>query len=274
MGQYFKIGEMAKLFGINLRTLRYYDEVGLLHPIRVDPDTGYRYYSVEQFEQLNTIRYLRTQNVSVADIRTALTHRSPAGMRELFRRQEEEVTRRIRELEDTKARLASRVGQIDDMLDEELLEQLRIRQMPPRSVAVLNRPLRAGENMELPLRSLEQSSGMAPSYFLGKVGLTIAREDMKRGHFTGYRSLFCLLEPGETSEETKTAWLPEGLWAFLRFRGSHADAAERYEGLLEALADRGLTPSGDGVEFALVDLGLTDDPAMFITEIQIPVEEI
>ena len=55
MKNLFTIGEMAELFGINIRTLRYYDEIGILHPETADPETGYRYYSTRQFERLNTI---------------------------------------------------------------------------------------------------------------------------------------------------------------------------------------------------------------------------
>ena len=45
----FTIGEMGGLFRINIRTLRYYDEIGLLKPEVVDERTGYRYYSARQF---------------------------------------------------------------------------------------------------------------------------------------------------------------------------------------------------------------------------------
>ncbi|MEI3190543.1 MAG: MerR family transcriptional regulator [Lachnospiraceae bacterium] len=40
-------------------TLRHYEKAGLLCPEHTDQETGYRYYSVRQFEVLNTIRYLR-----------------------------------------------------------------------------------------------------------------------------------------------------------------------------------------------------------------------
>lgn len=43
-----KIGEFSKLSHISVRMLRHYDEIGLLHPKEVDPDTGYRIYGEEQ----------------------------------------------------------------------------------------------------------------------------------------------------------------------------------------------------------------------------------
>ena len=64
----FTIGEIGKLFHMNIRTLRYYDAAGLLKPEKTDPDTGYRYYSTKQFERLNTIKYLRALDLSLIHI--------------------------------------------------------------------------------------------------------------------------------------------------------------------------------------------------------------
>ena len=64
----FQIGDVARLFHISVGSLSYYEQAGLLKPQYVDPDTGYRYYSSEQFEVLNTIRYLRAIDMPLAEI--------------------------------------------------------------------------------------------------------------------------------------------------------------------------------------------------------------
>ncbi|SEF72795.1 MerR family transcriptional regulator [Paenibacillus sp. UNC499MF] len=51
----FKISEFSRISKVSLKTLRYYDQIGLLKPIKVDHDTGYRYYSAEQLLELNRI---------------------------------------------------------------------------------------------------------------------------------------------------------------------------------------------------------------------------
>lgn len=51
----FSIGQMAQLHNIPVKTLRYYDEIGLFTPAEVDPISGYRYYSIEQFEKLDIV---------------------------------------------------------------------------------------------------------------------------------------------------------------------------------------------------------------------------
>ncbi|MFC4302930.1 MerR family transcriptional regulator [Cohnella boryungensis] len=51
----FKISEFARLSKVSLKTLRYYDQIGILKPGKVDHDTGYRYYSADQLLALNRI---------------------------------------------------------------------------------------------------------------------------------------------------------------------------------------------------------------------------
>ncbi|MEH7531769.1 MerR family DNA-binding transcriptional regulator, partial [Priestia megaterium] len=47
---------MAKLRGVTTETLRHYDRIGLFKPFYVDENTGYRYYSIFQYEVLGTIK--------------------------------------------------------------------------------------------------------------------------------------------------------------------------------------------------------------------------
>lgn len=53
------ISEMAKLRQITPETLRHYDRIGLFRPSYIDPESGYRYYSITQYEDLGTIVELR-----------------------------------------------------------------------------------------------------------------------------------------------------------------------------------------------------------------------
>jgi DNA-binding transcriptional MerR regulator len=59
----YGIGTVARLAQVSLRTLRYYDEIGLLRPVWVDPDTGYRWYAADQLHRLHRILALRDLGV-------------------------------------------------------------------------------------------------------------------------------------------------------------------------------------------------------------------
>lgn len=66
------IGQFAAASRLSLKALRLYDENGLLPPARVDPDSGYRYYRLEQVWQATTIRLLRRAGMPLAEIRAFL----------------------------------------------------------------------------------------------------------------------------------------------------------------------------------------------------------
>ena len=55
----FRIGEFSQIARVSGRLLRYYDSIGLLRPVRTDPQTGYRYYSAAQLGELNRILALK-----------------------------------------------------------------------------------------------------------------------------------------------------------------------------------------------------------------------
>ena len=69
MSSHYQIGEFAELGGVSAKTLRFYDEIGLLRPANVDPRTGYRRYLPQQLEELASIIALKNLGVSLAQVR-------------------------------------------------------------------------------------------------------------------------------------------------------------------------------------------------------------
>ena len=67
----YSIRELSRLSGVSTRTLRWYDEIGLLEPARV-ADSGYRYYGPAQVDRLQHILFYRALGVGLARIRQCL----------------------------------------------------------------------------------------------------------------------------------------------------------------------------------------------------------
>ncbi|SBT88426.1 Serine/threonine protein phosphatase PrpC [Streptomyces sp. DI166] len=63
------IGAFARACRLSPKALRLYDELGLLRPARVDPETGYRYYAPAQLEQARLVAWLRRVGMPLARIR-------------------------------------------------------------------------------------------------------------------------------------------------------------------------------------------------------------
>ena len=64
----YSIGEFSKISGLTIKTIRYYHERGLLEPVAVDPQSGYRYYDDRNVESAFIIRSLRDLEFSLDDI--------------------------------------------------------------------------------------------------------------------------------------------------------------------------------------------------------------
>lgn len=63
----YRIGEFSKIGKVTVKTLRYYDEVGLLKPEMVDQETGYRMYTTKQLVELHHIQSLRQVGLPVSE---------------------------------------------------------------------------------------------------------------------------------------------------------------------------------------------------------------
>ncbi|CAM5620386.1 MULTISPECIES: MerR family transcriptional regulator [Streptomyces] len=77
------IGAFAKAGRLSPKALRLYDELDLLKPGRVDPDTGYRYYAVAQLEQARLVAWLRRLGMPLARIRQVCALRPADAAREI-----------------------------------------------------------------------------------------------------------------------------------------------------------------------------------------------
>jgi DNA-binding transcriptional MerR regulator len=110
----FKIGEFSKLSQVPVKTLRYYDEIGLLRPAKVDRFTGYRYYSANQLPRLNRILALKDLGLSLAQIARLLDgDLPPAQIRGMLRLKQAELQQQVHEKQARLARVEWRLKQIE-----------------------------------------------------------------------------------------------------------------------------------------------------------------
>lgn len=270
MKDLFTIGEIASLFSINIRTLRYYDEYGILKPEKTDPRTGYRYYSTRQFERLNTIKYLRTLDMPLEKIRLFFENRDTKVLRTLLWEQRKETQAQLEILRQIEKKLERRLSQLDDAEFGET-DRIALKDYPKRRVASLKKEIRPDEDLEYPIRELDRINGLESMIFLGKVGLSIDREHLLAGQFEAYDGIFVFVEQ-EDQFQGEEKLLPEGKYVTVRFSGTHKNAAKHYRELFLYMEENALVCVGDSVEVTLIDAGFTDDESKYVTELQIPVE--
>ena len=92
------IGKMAALNRVSISTLRLYDEKGLLKPRYIDPETGYRYYSIDQNARLDVIVYMKELGMSLSQIAEALQKEDVSPIEEILSQKNEQIHQQLRQL--------------------------------------------------------------------------------------------------------------------------------------------------------------------------------
>ena len=100
-----QIKEFAELVGVSVRTLHYYDGIGLLKPSEVDKYTGYRFYDRSCFERMQEILFYRELDFSLKTISEILS--SPEYDKDIMPNENEYETLREQYAEEAKQRWGS-----------------------------------------------------------------------------------------------------------------------------------------------------------------------
>lgn len=268
----FTIGQMAKLHNIPIKTLRYYDEIGLFKPIEVDPNTGYRYYSFDQFELLDMIYYLKTLGVPLKEIKQQLEHRDLDAFLKILHKHKELTDTRIKELQLISKKLKHRISEIDRTKSAENIGVPQVMNLKERRIIQMREPIASLADLEHSLRKVKIMLGDAASIVIGKVGLTLRFSQIREKKFSEYNSLFLLLESEEALHfEHVSSVLPAGKYICISYRGSREDAPTYYQMALDFMEKNHLHPNGDAIEQAIVDEFISNKQSDYFVKIQIPI---
>lgn len=133
---YFSIGEVSKLFGLSIKTLRYYDKIGILKPAYVNQENKYRYYSREQFMSIDVIKYCKIMGMTLEDIKKLIdSDGSIKSMLNTINEQKKMIENKIKELSDVKKYLNDIESNVNELL-EYGLNQVFVKYNKERKVSV------------------------------------------------------------------------------------------------------------------------------------------
>ena len=135
----FKIGEFSKLCQVTVKTLRHYEEIGLLVPFDVDEWTGYRYYNIDQLRRMNRIVYLKQLGFSLEEISELFNEGKEYPDSELIKAKVERCRNEMERLIWRQTELAK----LEDMLhkQENVMEKVFEKSLPSRVFATHRRKI-------------------------------------------------------------------------------------------------------------------------------------
>jgi DNA-binding transcriptional MerR regulator len=270
----FKIGEFSKLSQVPVKTLRYYDEIGLLTPAEVDRWTGYRYYSADQLPRLNRILALKDLGLSLAQIGWLLDEElSPEELRGMLRLKRAELQQQLAQEQARLARVEARLRHIEQE-GKMPTHDIVVKRVEPQQVASL-RGVIPTYDAQGPLWG--ELVAFLEQHGVKSVGpcLTIYHDPEYREHDVEVEVCELVGRSLPEHPRIRVYELPAvETMASVVHEGSYAGFSETYAVLLGWIEANGYRIVGPNREIYVRAAEHTDDPDEFVTEIQFPVVKV
>ncbi len=108
------IGEFSNICKVSTKTLRYYAEIGLILPNKINPENGYRYYSIDQLETMLYINRLKAYNFSLEEIKTLLASEeaSDEKLYSALIRKKKEIEKQVQDYEKTLGQIMNDISNL------------------------------------------------------------------------------------------------------------------------------------------------------------------
>ena len=269
-----KIGDFSKLSIVSIRMLRHYDEIGLLHPVWIDPESGYRYYDTDQLSTVYRITALKDMGFALAAIGQILPEYGETQTLECHLRQKQA------ELQALSRQTAYRLRLLDTALerlrkdDQTMKYDVTLKTFPERYAATVraNIPCFEQEGMLWAIL-MEETDRMHlipgdPCYCCAVF------------HDQEYRESEVDVEVQKTvkgrypdTDHVRFRTLPEVTVASAVCKGSYAQMDQITQAVAAWVEGNGYAFDGPMFNIYLVSPHETSDPDQFVTEVCFPVKK-
>lgn len=282
-----KIGDFSKLGQVSVKTLHYYDQIGLLKPVKIDPFTSYRYYSIDQLPRLNRILALKDLGFSLDQIGVLLDEDLPAAqIRGMLRMRQADIHLQMEQMQTRLLNVEARLRQIEKENTMSIYDVV-IKKIEPQKVVAIRDVVPSFEEQDSLWREL--------AMFLKKFNARASGPSLTIYYDSEYREQDVDLEtatpvasspPGNQRVSVREIPGVEKM-ACVIHHGPYETIGDGYAALINWIEGNGYRIIGPNREVYLrcSDNGYEDseligyadyvalDPQDFVTEIQFPVEK-
>ena len=263
----YKIGMFAAMNHMTVKTLRFYEEQGLLMPALIHPETGYRYYTLSQMAVLHQISALKQAGFTLEEI----AHINAGADEEaVLLKKKAELLAKI-------ADLTRQIAVVDGYLSKKktgLSAPVLIKTIPQTTVAF----------MRIRLESYDCLFDRMPEMgtLMEKAGCECALPEYCFTAYpeAGYKDADILVDICESvvaaKKETgdlRFKTLPEIQAACVFHKGPYRTFAESYETVLRYIEENGYEIAGEIRESYIDGVWNKDDESQWLSEIQVPVRK-
>jgi DNA-binding transcriptional MerR regulator len=256
-------GEMAKLHGISKQTLLYYDRIGLLKPREISETNQYRYYTLDQFEELDVILSLKNLGMKLKEIKHYLNKSSVVDRMDQLAAQEDVIQKKISQLKRTGHRLKSILASLDTSIGIIPFE-MGFKRMDKRYV-LIEQVMSPFEWYDLEIAIKKMINNSLEEWNMTVSGFIMFIETAGGGDEIFKR---VALELAMKSKD----FIASGKYAYLYHKGPYEELKASRAQLHDFVVKSGFQPIGETIENVLLDSFAVSSEDDYLVEIQVLVE--
>lgn len=273
MEGYLTIGEISKLTGVPISTLRYYDSEGIISPLYKDKKSNYRYYSEMQIPILRIIFYLKRLGFSNDSIKSHLKTLNYSHTLDLISQLIYDTKEEIKKLQKLHKELIKNSEQIKNLISiEEKINSFFIEESEKiKAIYVTITESNDEEKFikaafkKLSLYTLNTERELLP---IGVCALTIPQENIENKSYKETKLLYMK----DIKEFSEKIIIPKRKYACMYCKGSLLKKKENIDRLLTWIEENNLTKSeGDILLHFLAGPGFIKAPEEIMYIIKVPI---
>ena len=262
--RYYTIGEIAKMYHLGVDTLRYYEEKGILEPIR--GQNGYRYYDSQSIWRMNVITNLRNLGFSVTRIRDYFQNHTVETTQELLCEELGVIAEKINEWTNLQKMVQEQVRTI---MQAQALEIGKVRslELEPRRAFEIRKDYSTDEDMDLLMMQL-LAQNHRKLYMIGnnRMASVMSEDDDNGGN--GDNALF---KSAVMFDEEGDIDIPGGTYLSVCYHGV-TDSRRQADIIRAYAAEHRIVLKPPFMDLMWIDVHISADPAEYISEVQVRAE--
>jgi len=273
--QYYPIGKVSKICNIPIRTLHHYNDIGLLKPIKVDPNTNYRYYSHEQLSHINVIKHFKKAGFSLKEISILLERNNIEYNEQMIKSKCQEIENTITELTFLKNRLKLYFGAMNPKGQNTMTTlNIEVKEIPVSTIA-FSRYRGACTPNEFYLRYTKLNNLIETNHLhMTGTMMAIYYDDYRTFDYSDADIEVCITVAEKEGCEDVLRNFGGYLAAVVTHYGSYKSMNQTYAKTLEWLDKNDFVYIGGAIENYIIDVVTTVCEDDYITEIILPIKKI
>lgn len=261
----YQIGQFSTLTRITVKALRHYHELGILSPVHIDEQSGYRYYSEKQLEKAHTIQTLKALQFSLKEIAEIMkSYNEDIEMVRFLKSKTGELASKI----ETFSKIKQQLELIIEIEEKEAMKQyeerIEVRQIPEQLIASIRYRGKYSQIGEA-FRKLFKTAGFQAR---GKPGALYYDREYKESDAD--IEAFIPLKREINDSETNVRKLSGGKAHCLIHIGPYEALTRSYKRMLDYIEENGIDVKSPSREVYLKGPGMIfkGKPEKYVTELQ------